>query len=348
MKKLISMILALVMIAALSVPVFAEETGKVPEVRVNGYLVDFPDQKPYIDTNKRTLIPVRFVAESLGADVSWDKTQRAAIIVKDGTRLTIPIGSKDMTVQKNGRSTTTTMDTEAVLINNARTMVPIRFVAEALGAWVSYASGFSTVQIYDDVLTPDEIDALHAVALTSMKTDTRTQDSSLASLFSGTYRIENQNEYALRNYVSNANLNGALVKNPYDGTSWTVGGDVQDEHSLVARFIRSDMAAEFTKAGDGVTAVYRTDESCMLANAVDADGFTYQNYGYLTLTFANNANMAEWKQYHSYYSKLGDLQAGHTYTFTLEAFYWVNLAREVPTCSYFGFWKDGACTNLLV
>lgn len=30
------------------------------DVRVNGYLVEFPDEKPFVNSDNRTMIPVRF------------------------------------------------------------------------------------------------------------------------------------------------------------------------------------------------------------------------------------------------------------------------------------------------
>lgn len=44
-----------------------QRTDEAPLVRVNGYTVSFPDAQLYIDENDRTLIPLRFVAEHLGA-----------------------------------------------------------------------------------------------------------------------------------------------------------------------------------------------------------------------------------------------------------------------------------------
>lgn len=41
-------------------------------VVVDGEAVDFPDAEPFIDLNGRTMVPVRFISEALGADVSYD------------------------------------------------------------------------------------------------------------------------------------------------------------------------------------------------------------------------------------------------------------------------------------
>ena len=70
MKKKLSMLLclALALCTMLGTTAMAAtpSTTDGPTVRVNGEVVDFPDGKPYVDENARTLIPVRFVTEALG------------------------------------------------------------------------------------------------------------------------------------------------------------------------------------------------------------------------------------------------------------------------------------------
>ena len=77
-------VLLAVMVFSLSLPSALADTQKteppVPEVRVNGHLVEFPDAQPYYNEDDRTMIPVRFVTEALGADVSWSKLRKGAIM----------------------------------------------------------------------------------------------------------------------------------------------------------------------------------------------------------------------------------------------------------------------------
>ena len=137
MKRKITSILAVVLILAtvLATSAMAASPEPAVTVRVNGMTVDFPDGQPYVDANSRTMIPVRFVSEELGAKVSWDRNAQTAVIEKNGIRLDIPIGSSLLKVTESGKARSVTMDTEAVL-KEGRTYVPIRFVAEALGAVV--------------------------------------------------------------------------------------------------------------------------------------------------------------------------------------------------------------------
>ncbi len=102
----------------------------------------FPDAKPFIDENGRTLIPVRFVTEDLGATVEWNAEDREVYITKDKANVLIRIGQERILV--NG--VTKTMDTKAI-IRYDRTYVPIRYVAEGLGATVGWDAGTRTVII---------------------------------------------------------------------------------------------------------------------------------------------------------------------------------------------------------
>ena len=83
--------------------------------------------------NGRTMIPVRCLAEQLGADVSYDTTLKAARIVRAGVEIIMPIGSKTCTV--NGKPFT--MDI-APYIEKGRTMIPARYVSELFGQSIEW------------------------------------------------------------------------------------------------------------------------------------------------------------------------------------------------------------------
>ena len=104
------------------------------DVYVNSHQVAFPDQKPFIDTGaNRTYVPLRFVSEALGAEVNWDGAKQTAVVVRGGKTVNMQIGSTEPTV--DGKATT--IDAPAILMNG-RTVVPLRFVSEVLGAQVKW------------------------------------------------------------------------------------------------------------------------------------------------------------------------------------------------------------------
>ena len=81
----------------------------------------------------RTFTPSRFVAEQLGAKVAWDAADRIVTITSGSTTIKLIIGSNVAYVNDKSYE----MDT-AAFIENDRTYTPARFVAEKLGASVTW------------------------------------------------------------------------------------------------------------------------------------------------------------------------------------------------------------------
>lgn len=106
------------------------------QVAVDGHRVLFPDEKPYIDDQTdRTMVPVRFVAEKLGASVQWiAKSNQVKLTYKDRVFL-LTIGRNH--AQLNGKDVA--LDAPAV-IKNRRTMVPLRFISEGFAAQVQWVA----------------------------------------------------------------------------------------------------------------------------------------------------------------------------------------------------------------
>lgn len=129
------------------------EVAQQPEIKVfiDGKQVAFPDQKPMIDKNNRTLVPVRFISENLGAEVAWDGDQQLVTVEKDGKALSFKIGDNTIKVNDptNGVFTSFQIDTAATL-EGGRTLVPLRFITEAFGSSVSWDGKTNTVLIYSD------------------------------------------------------------------------------------------------------------------------------------------------------------------------------------------------------
>ncbi len=111
------------------------------KVRVNDKLVKFEDQAPIIEDG-RTLVPVRALSQTLGAKVNWNSSKRQAEITKGDINIVIPIDSDNAYV--NGQ--TAYLDVPAEIMNG-RTMVPLRFAAEALNIEISWDQDTKTVNI---------------------------------------------------------------------------------------------------------------------------------------------------------------------------------------------------------
>ncbi|MEC1720236.1 copper amine oxidase N-terminal domain-containing protein [Schinkia azotoformans] len=112
-------------------------------VKINGQTLYF-DQPP-INENGRVLVPMRTIFEVMGADVQW-VTQTATVkATKGDLMINLPLNHKQATINgvKKG------LDVPAKSVNG-RTLVPLRFVSEALGCQVVWKSAKSLVSISYD------------------------------------------------------------------------------------------------------------------------------------------------------------------------------------------------------
>ncbi len=135
MKKGIAIAILTTILMMLSINILAvcPCTQNTVVVYVDGEKLPFPDQAPFINPDNRTLVPVRFVSEALGADVDWNGEQQRVDISHQGKGIQLTIGQREAQVDTG----VVTLDTNAA-ITNSRTMVPLRFVSECLGAEVEW------------------------------------------------------------------------------------------------------------------------------------------------------------------------------------------------------------------
>jgi len=147
MKKTRStaMLLTLAILLGLAAMLPATTSASKPiTVTVNGKTVDFPDVQPFVDANGRTFVPVRFVSEELNCEVEWHPDTRTVTIDRGRINAKLTIGKKEITVL----GVTKTMNT-AAQVQNGRTLVPARFVAEAFGCDVEWNGATRVVKITD-------------------------------------------------------------------------------------------------------------------------------------------------------------------------------------------------------
>ena len=152
-KRIISMLLAALTLIPIGF-VNTQDAHAMDRVNVivNGRTIVFPDAPAYIDRNGRTQIPMRYIGEALGAEVEWDAGSRRATFsleIEGANRyVDFYIGSSSFYIKNppQYRAERQTMDTVAVIENN-RTYVPARYVAEALGATVRWESSTRTVYV---------------------------------------------------------------------------------------------------------------------------------------------------------------------------------------------------------
>jgi putative multiple sugar transport system substrate-binding protein len=140
MKKAVVMLLVVALLAAVLgfTPVRAAE-GVVVQITVgstkatiNGKEVVL-DQPPIIE-NGRTLVPFRFLGEAIGAQIAWNPVNKMVSYAYGNVSIVLIIGSTTAVV--NGKQVT--LDVAPKILPTGRTVVPIRFVTENIGAKVEW------------------------------------------------------------------------------------------------------------------------------------------------------------------------------------------------------------------
>lgn len=121
------------------------KTETQPDKKQVTVLIDGVKQtfdQPAIVKNGSTLVPLRGVFEALKADVKWDQSSQTVTANKGDTTIKLTVGQSTAIVN----SKTVTLAAKAEVINGS-TMVPLRFVSEALGADVKWDNATSTAII---------------------------------------------------------------------------------------------------------------------------------------------------------------------------------------------------------
>ncbi len=120
-----------------------------PFITVNGVKkqIDSQGSRPIIKNN-RTLLPIRVIIEFLGGTIKWNGKTREVTIELNGHSIVLKIGNSVALVD-GIKTKIDPNDSKVVpIIINGRTYLPLRFIAEHLGATVDWDSLTKTVTIY--------------------------------------------------------------------------------------------------------------------------------------------------------------------------------------------------------
>ncbi len=116
------------------------EKSKVIKLQIGSRIVNVDNEAVIYDAapvirNDRTLVPIRIVTETLGGKVDWNGVTKEVTLNIDGKEIKMTIGKM---LEKYG---------VAPVIIDGRTFVPVRFVADELGATVAWDDATKTVTI---------------------------------------------------------------------------------------------------------------------------------------------------------------------------------------------------------
>jgi len=124
-------------------------------VTVDGNQITFPGTQP-VELHGSVLVPLRGVFQALGAHVDYDSASQIVTAHKHGRTIVVPIGSSTATIDGQPQQ----LSVPAQIIDGS-TMVPLRFVAEALGDYVEWGAQTHMVTITSAQQAPDVVPAPH-------------------------------------------------------------------------------------------------------------------------------------------------------------------------------------------
>ena len=159
-RKMLVILLGMLVVIP-SVSVMAQESVNIT---INNENVVFEGVAPFIDNNNRTLVPIRFISEELGARVEWDQTSKTVTIMKDNTKALLTVGEKTMIV--SGK--TKTMDTSPTM-KDGRLFVPVKYIGELLNVEVEWLSKENTVAITPGITGEAVVAKVNDLTLTAQE-----------------------------------------------------------------------------------------------------------------------------------------------------------------------------------
>lgn len=136
-KKVILILSFIIILSSIRIPASAEGTSKIL-IKIGSSFMWVDDVKKEIDPgkntsamiiNSRTLLPIRAIVEEMGGTISWDQKEKRVGIQLGNVDMKLWINKKEAIL--NGKDIL--IDVSPIIYND-RTMLPLRFVTENLGA----------------------------------------------------------------------------------------------------------------------------------------------------------------------------------------------------------------------
>ncbi len=161
MKRIISLMMAIIMLMSIVCIAGAEEAA-VPEkveisfkvgdstLMINGVATEV--ETPYIAGAGTTLVPLRVITEAFGAKVTWVNETKEIILEYPDVNITLQIGNVSATVNEH----TETLPEAPVLSPNGVTMVPLRFISETFGATVGYDNATAAITVVKEAASEND------------------------------------------------------------------------------------------------------------------------------------------------------------------------------------------------
>ncbi len=154
MKKVLAFVVAAIMSLSATAAVFAADEVSV-KIDGKDLVTDVPAQI----ISDRTMVPMRAIFETLGANVQWAADSQAIFATKGAKLIVMKIGVKALaSTVIGGESQTTELDVAPQIVDD-RTLVPVRAISEALDCTVEWDGEARTVIITTAAAQPQTDEA---------------------------------------------------------------------------------------------------------------------------------------------------------------------------------------------
>lgn len=215
--------------AALSLTMLLPASASNEEISVylDAAKIEFDVEPQVVDG--RTMVPVRAIAEKMGVLVEWDGATNTAIFTKADAVVKMTIGSEDLYVNDQ----LIRMDVSPIAVNG-RTLIPVRYIAEAFDADVQWSQQNSAVvicskDVYAYANYPDIPDLGRCYNIPSLGETT-------------------QNGYQVISYVYSDRTNDDYYSYLYDHSAAVLGGYAEETVGSVGDVL----TIAYTPAGGAV------------------------------------------------------------------------------------------------
>lgn len=293
-----------VLLAATAAAVPAIGQGAV-RVFIDGEPVIF-DQPPVIQ-GSRVLVPLRGIFEKMGATVEWQPVTRSVVAARGSTLVELQIGSRIARV--DGRPVT--LDVPAMIIGG-RTLVPLRFISESLGARVDWNPATRTVLITSSGValppaqpTPPPQQATIRGVITSVVLAQTAQDQPRITIEMGniatTIRITTETAITrVETSTSTGGSVGVAALRPGDDAEVTFAGDVATRiratYTMTTGRIEALASASRTIVlTDGRAIRYVPTVAVLVNNQIAAGGVTALRAGQVVELRLNPTTKEAWE-----------------------------------------------------
>ncbi len=284
MNKLFICLIAFSAIIILLFPQTAIASKSDIEVIINGKKLNM-DVPPIIE-NGRTLVPFRALFEALGVNVEWnsaDKNIIASTKTKKGNLvkyISLKIGEKSAIISDSGKYVTLEVPP---IIKDDRTMVPLRFVSEALDMEVDWDGSTKTVNVSNkEFMLSDGGFIVKTQGSSSIKSDIEflefkdyAEDCKYILALGEDNKLYIVSKSDLKNrLISNAEINNldSYDLTYYNGKFYYVDSSIVDKSNRILKVTNGEKETEFSSISDYMSNMNKIGNRLYFVNQLKYQG----------------------------------------------------------------------------